>query len=319
MTRDKQLAAGVLALVLFGGLALKQMRDDEKLGSKAAQEAALPKFETLEGAEKLTVTNGDKGEVVLEKQGSDWQLVKPLATKANGQNVKLALDNLAELKVREQVAATPDAELTKSYELDGAKGVHVVVSKGGKSLLDVTFGKSGGRGQLLSVTGTPAIFAATGFSSYLFTRETKGWRDAEVTKFDEAKVTALHYVIGKRTLDFALSDTTWSGSEGGKPIERFDGERTRDALRAMQTLTADDFADGKADADLGLEKPTGELTFELKEGASIKLAIGAETPSKGRWVRRAGSTVATALPSYAVDWLLPETSKFQKAAADAGK
>ena len=99
MTRDKQLSIGALALVLFGGLAVKQMKDDAKLGSKAAQEASLPKLESAEGAEKLTVTNGDKGEFVLEKKGETWELVKPVAAKANGQNVKLALDNLEQQKV----------------------------------------------------------------------------------------------------------------------------------------------------------------------------------------------------------------------------
>ena len=67
MTRDKQLAAGALALVLFGGLAVKQFRDDAKLGSKAAQDSALPKFEAAEGADKLTVTNGEKYKVVAFK------------------------------------------------------------------------------------------------------------------------------------------------------------------------------------------------------------------------------------------------------------
>ena len=319
MTRDKQLAVGALALVLFGGLAVKQMKDDAKLGSKAAQEASLPKLESAEGAEKLTVTNGEKGEFVLEKKGETWELVKPIAAKANGQNVKLALDNLKELKIREQISSNPDAELLKGYELDGAKGVHVVVEKGGKVVVDATFGKSGGRGQLMTVAGTPGVFAATGFSSFLFARDAKGWRDLEIAKFEEAKATGLHYVIGDRKLDLTLDGTTWTGTENGKAIERFDAEKVKDAVRALQTLNADDFADGRADADVGLDKPAGTLTVDLKEGAPITLAIGGETATKGRWVKRSGAAVATALPSYAVDWLVPDTSKFQKAAATPAK
>ncbi len=317
MTRDKQLAIGALALVLFGGLAVKQMKDDAKLGSKAAQEASLPKLESAEGAEKLTVTNGDKGEFVLEKKGETWELVKPVAAKANGQNVKLALDNLKELKIREQISSNPDAELLKGYELDAGKGVRVVVEKGGKAVVDATFGKSGGRGQLMTVAGAPGVYAATGFSSFLFARDAKGWRDIEIAKFEETKATGLHYVLGDRKLDFALEGTAWTGTENGKAIDRFDAEKVKDAVRSLQTLNADDFADGKADADVGLDKPTGSLAIDLKEGASIKLAIGGETASKGRWVKREGAGVATALPSYAIDWLVPETSKFQKAAAPA--
>ena len=319
MTRDKQLAAGAIALVLFGGLAVKQMRDDAKVGSKSAQDAALPKLESTDGAEKITVTNGEKGEFVLEKKGEEWALVKPIAAKANAQNVKLALENLKELKVRDRISANPDAELLKSYELDATKGVHVVVEKGGKAVVDAIFGKSGGRGQLLTVAGTPGIFAGTGFSSFLFTRDAKGWRDVEIAKFEEAKVTGLHYVLGDRKLDFANDGTTWAGAENGKGIDRFDGEKVKDAVRALQTLNADDFADGKGDADVGLDKPAGTLTVDLKEGAAVKLTIGNETASKGRWVKREGAAIATALPSYAVDWLTPETSKFQKPLPEGAK
>ena len=287
MTRDKQLAAGALALVLFGGLAVKQFRDDAKLGSKAAQDSALPKFEATEGADKLTVTNGDKSVFVLEKKGDTWMVSKPLSAKGNQANIKQALDNLKEIKIREQVSSNPDAELLKSYELDASKGVHVVVEQAGKVLVDATFGKSGGRGQLLSVGGKPGIFAATGYSNFLFARDAKGWRDSEIVKFEEFKATGLHYELGDTKLDFTLAGTTWSGTANGKALERFD-------------------------------KPS-RLTIDLKDASPIKVAVGGETPTKGRWVKREGAAVATALPSYAIDWVAPEVSKFQKAAPEEAK
>ena len=51
---------------------------------------------------------------------------------------------------------------------------------------------------------------------------------------------------------------------------------------------------------------------------SARLHTG-ETPTKGRWVKREGAAVATALPSYAIDWVAPEVSKFQKAAPEEAK
>ena len=319
MTRDKQLAVGALALMLFGGLAVKQFRDDSKIGSRAAQDAALPKLESTDGADKLTVTNGEKGTFVLEKKGENWSLVSPIAAKGNGQNIKLALDNIKELKVREQISSNPDADLLKNYELDAAKGVRVLIEKGGKALVDATFGKSGGRGQLLTVAGTPGIFAAIGFSNFLFTRDAKGWRDIEVLKFEDEKTTGLHYEVGGKTLDFALDGAAWKGTEGGKPLERFDGEKVKDALRSIKQLNADDFGGTKTDAELGLDKPVSVVTVTLKEGPALKVTVGGETASKGRWVKRDGAAEATALPSYAVDWLVPDAARFQKPAPDAGK
>jgi len=316
MTRDKQLAVGAFALVLFAGLAVKQMRDDAKVGTKAAQDASLPKFDSTDDADKFTVTNGDKGEFVLEKRGDAWSLVKPVAAKGNGANIKQALENLKALKIREQVSSNPDAELLKSYELDATKAVHVVVEKAGKVLVDATFGKSGGRGQMLTVAGKPAIYAATGFSNFLFTRDAKGWRDAEIAKYEEVNATALHYVLGDTKLDFTLDGTTWSAAANGKPLDRFDADKVRDAVRSLQSLNADDFADGKSDAEIGLDKPAGSVTIDLKGGTPIAITVGAETSTKGRWVKRDGAPVATALASYAVDWVLPEVSKFQKPAPE---
>ena len=104
-------------------------------------------------------------------------------------------------------------------------------------------------------------------------------------------------------------------------VHAIESEKVKDALRSIKQLNADDFGDNRSDSDLGLDKPVSVMTVNFKEGAPIRLAVGGETASKGRWVKLEGASVATALPSYAVDWIVPDAAKFQKAAPapDAGK
>src|SRR5262249_6809157 len=150
--------------------------------------ADLPEIKPPDDSDKLVIKNGDKPEVVLEKKGDKWELTKPVNAPANATTVKSTLDNLKELKAKEVIISTPNDDQKKEFEFTPEKQLHLQVWKGGDKKLDATFGKSGARGQMAMVEGKPAIYAVTGYSSYLYAKEPKGWRDAEIFKFDDANV-----------------------------------------------------------------------------------------------------------------------------------
>ncbi len=52
--------------------------------------------------------------------------------------------------------------------------------------VDVYFGKSGSRGQMARVAGKDGVYVARGYSSYLYTREVKNWRETSILKFEDA-------------------------------------------------------------------------------------------------------------------------------------
>ena len=190
MDTQKKLILGVVVLAVLGGLAYQQVKKDQQVGKTTTTSTeALPELKAPDDADKLQITNGNKGKVVLEKKGDKWVISEPVKAEANQQSVKALLDNMKELKVKEQVNTAVTDEQKKDYELDAEKVVHVIAWKGADKKFDASFGKSGGRGQLIMIDGKAGVFAGTGYTSYVYAREVKSWRDAEIFKFDDANVT----------------------------------------------------------------------------------------------------------------------------------
>src|SRR5262249_32805774 len=134
--------------------------------------------EDVDKITKIQIKNAGKGEVVLEKQGDTWKLTKPVVYAANQQNVKSLLDNLKELKLKDTIDSGKNQYAT--YELDDDKSVHLQVFKEATKSLDLFFGKSGTRGQMTRLSDKDGIYVASGYSSYLYTREIKDWRDRDI-------------------------------------------------------------------------------------------------------------------------------------------
>lgn len=323
ISRDKQIILGVAVLAGLGGLVWRQMNVDAAKGSIQAKSAELPALAaTPDEIDKISVTNGEKGETVLEKKADGkWALTKPVAAPANQQNVKSLLDNLKELKAKEVIAENPDEELKKTYELDAAHGVHIVAWKGDSKKVDHIFGKSGGRGEMVITEGKPTIYAAQGYASYLYAREVKGWRDTEVLKFEDAN--AIQVTLDNKaggTFSFTKEGDKWNGTQKGRPIDRFDPEKVKDFVRVVHALNADDFGDGKSPAETGLDQPEATLTVTLKDNAGkFALKVGKPGTGTSRFATKDGDPQVYVLGAYASDFLTTDGSKFQKAVmSDAG-
>jgi hypothetical protein len=319
MERTTQIGIGVVVLALLGGAVYKVATDDAKKGTATTTSADLPEIKADGDVDKISITNADKGEVVLEKKGDKWEVTKPLVAAANQTNVKSLLDNMKELKAKEVIIAAPNEDQKKEFQFEPTKATHVVTWKGGTKKLDATFGKSGARGQMAMVEGKPGIYAVSGYSSYLYQREVKGWRDTDIFKFDDANANQLTIDNKNGTLSFTKEGDKWAGTNKGKALERFDEEKVKDALRAFKSLTAEDFGDGKSDADTGLDKPDSKVTIQLKDGAGkYVLEVGKTSSGSSRYARKEGDSTIFVIPQYNADWALAEPSKFQKPASDAG-
>lgn len=318
MERSTQIWIGVVVLAALAGGVYKVAKDDQAKGSATTTSAELPELK-VDDVDKISIQNADKPEVVLEKKGENtWVLVKPVEAPANQTNVKSLIDNLKELKAKESIVAEPTDEVKKEYQFEPSKAVHVVAYKGGDKKLDMQFGKSGARGQMAMVDGKPGIYAVTGYSSYLYTRETKGWRDGEIFKFDDANATQMTIEGKNGTLSFTKGDDKWAGTHKGQAIARFDENKVKDALRAFKSLNAEDFGDGKTAADTGLDAPEATVTIQLKDGAGkYVLKVGKTSSGTSRYAQKEGNDTVYVIPQYTADWALGEVAKFQKS-ADAG-
>lgn len=317
LSNEHKIYAGLAILAVLGGatyLNRQKQNDEAKKYVAGSASANLPAIklpsEDVEKITKITLQNETKTDIVLEKKGDKWQLTKPVDYPANQGNVKSLLDNLKELKLKEQIE-TGTASY-KDYNLEDGKSMHVVAFKGSDKAIDLYFGKSGGRGQMVRKAGTDGVFAATGYSAFLYTRDAKSLRDNEILKLDDAALTQVEVVNETGTFLFKKDGETWKGTLKDKAIDRFDDAKVKDLVRAYKTLTAEDYADGKSDADTGLDKPAATITFSRKEGDPVKVEVGKTSTGESRYLRTPGKPQAFVVSSWAAGWAVAKTEKFQK-------
>lgn len=323
MSQSTKLFAGVVILAGLGGAIYYAQNKDKQIGVSQTTSADLPDLKGPDDADHISITNAEKGEVVLEKKDGKWVVTKPVQAAANQSNADQIVKNLKDLKAKEVISAAPTEETKKEYDLVPAKAVHVVASKDGAKKVDLLFGTSGPRGQMVMAEGKPSVYGVTGYSSYLYTREVKGFRDTEIFKFDDQNANGLS--IAKRgakgepeVFSFTKEGDKWTGTFKGKPIERFDDEKVKDAVRAFKSLTADDFGDAKTTAETSLDEPDSVVTIQLKDNAGkYVLKVGRISTGSNRWVMKDGSPVIYSIPAYSSDWAMADVAKFQKS-LDAG-
>ena len=202
--------------------------------------------------------------------------------------------------------------------LDAAHAVHVVAWKGTDKKVDDLFGKSGAAGNLVVAASQPeAVYAAKGYSSYLYAKEAKDFRKKEILKFDDAALSQVTVTNPHGAYAFAKGDK-WTGTVGGKPIPRFDEEKVKNLLNAFKGLNAEDFGDGKSLADTGLDKPEGTVTVHFKDDTKpAELLVGGVSTGTNHWAKRGDEDTIYQVTSFTSDWANAESTKFQSA-ADAG-
>ncbi len=331
MSRDKLILVGVGLLGLLGFLVVKQAKRDEAMGAPLSTSRELPVLAMPTGVDKISITNGEKGEVVLEKSpdpagespdggvATMWQLTKPLKARASQQAVKDLVANLEEIKADAPINLKLDDAVRKDKQLDGDHGVHVLAWKDGQKKVDEIFGKSGPAGQLVVLADKPdQVWAAKGYSSYLYTKEAKDFRDKEILKFDDANAAQVTIANAHGTLSFTKGDSKWVGTKDKTLLARFDEEKLKDMLRAFKALNADDFGDGKSTTETGLDKPAAKIVIQLKDNAgTYTLLVGSAANGTNRWAKRPDDDVIYQIGTYTSEWVLADPSKFQQA-ADAG-
>jgi len=337
MSRDKLILVGVVILALLGFLVYKQNQKDEALGHASASSKDFPTISVPDDVDKISITNGDKGEIVLERvpdpKGAPtadgglptmWQLSKPLTAPANQSTIKDLVNSLKDLKIVEQVNLKLDDEVRKDKQLDAAHGVHVVVTKGGEKKLDATFGKAGAQSTtLVMMADRPdVVWAAKGFTSYQFTKDAKDYRNKEILKFDDANASQVTITNAHGTFSFTKGDH-WAASFDKNPLPKFDEDKVKDLLKLYKALNADDFADGKSLADAGLDKPEATVTIQLKDNAAkYEVLVGKTSTGSNRWAKRADDDTIFQITSYAAEWATADVAKFQASpdggAGDAG-
>ncbi len=339
MTSDTKLYLALGVLVALGGAYYLQGKKNAQVAAdhsytKAA--ADLPKLKVtdddIKKIDKVVVQtpakegeDGKEGkeaaEHVLVKDGDDWQLEKPVKALANKANVDSLLKNLKSLEVKELI--TDDEKEYAQYEVTKEKAIHATFYKGDKPAYEFWFGKDGGLGQVTRIEGKKGAYALGGFSSYLYSRDTKGWRDLSIWKFDEKKAKSVSIDNENGSFSFTKDGDDWKATfkkkgGGAGPLKEFAKKKVDDLLRAYKALNANAFGDDKSLADAGLEEPVATLTITLDDGAKRELSVGSNAEGTSRWVKADGDQIYS-ISSWAGDWATADVEKFQDKKKDDDK
>lgn len=320
-------ALGLLA-ALGGALYLQteSRKAEERAHTLEGLNEGLPKFAVAEDvqskATKIVVQSspegGDKTQAthVLVKEGETWRLSEPLNAVANQTNVESVLKNLPKLSIKERIARGTDSYA--QYDLTEEAATHVTVYEGESPIVEFWAGKSGGRGQMVRVQGHDGVFVLDGYSSFLYKRDTKGWRDLSIVKLDTDKATRVDIRNESGQFELLKEGEQWSGKfKKGKsgalsPIVDFESAKVDDLLRAYKTLNASGFGDGKSLAETGLEAPLASLTVTI-DGAKTEILFGASSEGSSRYAKLPQGDQIYTVSSWASDWAFAEESKFKKA------
>jgi hypothetical protein len=280
---------------------------------------------------KLEITSPDhddktkKTKVTLEKKGDEWVVAAPVQAKANTSNVKSLIDNLKELKAKEVIDRTTGSY--DQYELSDDKGLHLVAWKGDDKAKDFYFGKSGSRGQMVRLSGKDGVFVVSGYSSYLYGRELKAWRETSILKFEDENATQVDVTNKNGLFSFSKNGDKWAGSmtkrdkdgklaKPEKEWKHFDEAKVKDLLRAYKGLYADDFGEAKDKADSGTqtaEQSGGVIHVKLKDnGGDFTVNVGKVAKGTNRWATKAGDDILYSITSWSADWATADASKFEK-------
>lgn len=329
-TESKLIAALVILVLLAGGfwLVRSQQKKDDAAHAPTAAAADLPPIalpkDDGDKVTKIEIKNADKSNVTLEKKGDAWELTAPVSAKAEQSNVKSLIDNLKELKIKESIARS--ADLYPQYDLTDEKALHVVAYKGADKAVDLYFGKSGSRGQVMRVGARDGVFVADKYSSYLYTREVKNWRERGILKFEDANAIQVTVENKNGLFSFSKNDDKWAGSvtlrdKDGKlnaqpeaKWDKFEPEKVKDLLRAYKSLNAEDFGDDKSDTGFSdAVNQGGVVKIKLKDNAGdITVNVGKTSKGTSRFAQKEGSDIVYTISSWSADWATAAQPKFEK-------
>ncbi|MBK8257504.1 MAG: DUF4340 domain-containing protein [Polyangiaceae bacterium] len=329
-TETKLIIALVALAALVGGWFMFRAKDkkDEAAHAPTAASADLPGIalpkDDGDKVTKLEIKNADKSNVTLEKKGDTWEVTAPVSAKAEQSNVKSLIDNLKELKIKESI--TKGADLYAQYDLTDEKALHVVAYKGAEKAVDLYFGKSGSRGQVMRIGGKDGVYIAEKYSSFQYTRDVKSWRERTILKFEDANAIQVTVENKNGFFSFSKNDDKWSASvtlrdkdgklnkDPEKKWEKFEPEKVKDLLRAYKALNAEDFGDDKSDTGFAnAASEGGVVKIKLKDNAGdYTVTVGKNSKGSSRFAKKDGSDVIFTISSWSADWATAAMTKFEK-------
>jgi hypothetical protein len=254
--------------------------------------------------EELKVAS-DKGDVTtLKKEGGNWQLVAPLAAKADESEVSGIANALGQVEIVRVIDENPTnlndyGLMTPRIEID-------FKATGDQALRKLSIGEKSPTGSDLFArrNDEKKVFLIPSYQETTFNRSTFELRDKLVLKFERDKVDGLDVKAGDKTLQVTKDNTEWKMTQPLQvradygTVEGLLGRLQSAAMKSIATETA-----GPADLKkYGLDKPAA--TVDVKMGsARATLLVGAKAENNTVYARDTSKGSVVTIDSSLLDEL----------------
>lgn len=296
MNRKTLTAIGVLAVLAI--VAVVVMRQPEKGQVSGERPRPVPKMAA--GAfDTLTVTKGTST-TTIKKDGDKYKITAPGAYAADESVAKQAFEAIEKLEFG-SIVTDQNGKHTE-FEVDD-KGLRVVIKKGDQTLGELLIGKSAGGNTLVRVPGKNEVWQGLGSFKYNFDRDTSGWRDKTITKFDQADAEKIE-LSGPGGAKAILKKGTgdqWSVAESTVKVDKLDGSIPTGIVSALSSWITNEFAEDAKPEVTGLDKPKNTVTVDLKGGKKVTVLIGNKKGADDTYVKTADSPQVYLVKRYNVE------------------
>ena len=272
-------------------------------------------FASLE-ADKIdeVKVKSEKGDTTtVKKENGAWQVVAPVATKADESEVTGITNSLGQISVVRIVDENPSD--LKDYGLAAPRIEINFKASGDKDYRKLYIGEKSPTGADLFAkrNDEKKVFLIPAFQESSFNKDTFQLRDKTLWKFERDKVDSVDLTTGGKTLALTRASGDWKIS---KPLEaRADFGTVEGLIGRLQSAQMKALvADQATPADLkkyGLEKP--EVTVNVNAGsAKATLLVGTKAEDNTIYVRDASRPAVMTVESSLVDELKKGADEYRK-------
>ena len=252
--------------------------------------------------EELKVTS-DKGEVsTLKKENGSWQLVAPVATKADEAEASAIAGALGQVEIVRVIDETPTD--LKDYGLATPRIAIDFKAAGDKDYRRLLIGEKSPTGSDLFAkrNDEKKVFLIPASQETTLNRSTFDLRDKTLLKFERDKVDAVGLDAGGKAVQLAKDNGEWKIT---KPLQaRADYGAVEGLIGRLQSTAMKSIvSENPTPADLkqfGLDKPAA--TVDLKLGsAQATLAVGGKAADNTVYARDASKPMVVTIDSALAD------------------
>lgn len=209
------------------------------------------------------------GDFAFTKEGNQWQMTRPLTTKADRSVVDALVNKLFYGKIKSVVSETD--EQLKTYHLKKPALRIELLSGKEKSTNTVLFSRLKGGKAFGKDASRPHIFEVDEAFIKPLNKTLFDFRDKSVTAFEKKDADSLSLEYDGQTMLFRKDTTnTWVFADGGKTKNW----KVSAMVSALNSLKAKKFLSGKSLRRYGLSKPRGRFTVFSGTAKLAEVLVG---------------------------------------------